>query len=286
VSRGAFVVALTAGVLLTLSACDSSPSGPSSILPTEYVTPTPSPAAASRCSADKLVHVYHPDRLRVLVPCVTVTGVIDLITPQPDGDFHVRLHLDAGQTCAGQQCLDADNVSGQGGDLLLEPVCMHDVTQADAVDACVGYHNSLVVPPPGTHIAATGPFVVDVDHGWNEIHPLDSIAVLPTATPAPTPTPTLATTVVVFIVVITNSTYGSLAATTLPGASCRAQAQLPAGRISTAAGLQLTVTAAADGSVVWSYRTSANTEPGTGTHTVTCQLNGMSATESAPFTVQ
>ncbi len=105
----------------------------------------------------------------------------------------------------------------------------------------------------------------------------------PTPTPAqpaaaPPPPPALAVT-------ITTSVYGSLAATTVPGATCTAQAQLPSGRISTAKGLQGSPTAGSDGGVSWSYRTQSNTEPGTGTHTVTCKLNGQTATAQAPFTV-
>ncbi|HKA50665.1 MAG TPA: hypothetical protein VKK19_13835 [Candidatus Dormibacteraeota bacterium] len=45
--------------------------------------------------------------------------------------------------------------AAEGGDLVLEPVCVHQVTQPDAVSACAGYHNPLAIrpgptsPPPG-----------------------------------------------------------------------------------------------------------------------------------------
>jgi hypothetical protein len=80
--------------------------------------------------------------------------------------------------------------------------------------------------------------------------------------PVPPPAPVLGLTVT-----ITNSVYGAASANTSPGSSCTAQAVLPSGRVSTAAGLQTTQTAGADGSVSWSYRTTANTTKGTGTHT-------------------
>jgi hypothetical protein len=37
--------------------------------------------------------------------------------------------------------------------------------------------------------------------------------------------------------------------------------------------------------VAWDYRTTGNTGKGTGTHTVSCQLNGKTASDSATFTV-
>jgi cytoskeletal protein RodZ len=119
--------------------------------------------------------------------------------------------------------------------------------------------------------------------------PRPSIAAEPSPTlAAPVPTnrqPAPMPPVPVLTVTITNSVYGAASASTSPGASCTAQAVLPSARVSTAAGLQTTQTAGADGSVSWSYRTTANTTKGTGTHTVTCQLNGASVSASAPFTV-
>lgn len=241
-------------------------------------------AAAQGCLADPMLHVYNPDRLRVLNPCVTVTGTIDLIRSEADGDYHVRVHLDSGQLCGGQNCLDAANLSQQAGDLVVEPVCEHSITQADAVAACSNFHNTLAVPPVGTHTTVTGPWVLDQDHGWNEIHPAEMFGgtSMPAGQPASAPpAPAPAT----FTVAITASRYGYVAAKTSPGAVCSAQARLPSGRISTAAGLQVQDTAGADGAVSWTYRTSSTTTPGTGTHTVSCTWSGATEEASAPFTV-
>ena len=50
------------------------------------------------------------------------------------------------------------------------------MTQADAVSACAGYHNPLVIPPVGAHVTVTGAYVLDLDHGsWAEIHPVTAI---------------------------------------------------------------------------------------------------------------
>jgi len=263
--------------LLLIAACGGSSSTPVSSLASPSETATPG------CTGDPHDHVYNPDRLKLLVACVTADGTVDSITAEPDGDFHVRLHLDAGQTCGGEPCLIQHNLSDQGGDLVLEPVCENPITQADAASACAGYANHLVVPPVGTHVAATGPFVLDVDHNWNEIHPLEAVTVL-TPLPAP-PSPSPAPTAGVLTVSITDSSYGYVAAVTLPGASCTAKAKLPSGRISTAAGLQAAIVAGDDGIVSWSYGTSSTTKPGTGTHTVTCSYGGKTVSATAPFTV-
>ena len=123
-------------------------------------------------------HVYHPDRLKILQPCITVTGRIEFIRHEPDGDYHVGLKLDPQfhdlvNSC-NSTCLDG----AEHGDLVVEPVCMTTPTQADAVGACSGYRNPIVIPPVGSHVSMTGAYVLDLDHGWTEIHPLQEVHVL------------------------------------------------------------------------------------------------------------
>jgi len=261
--------------------------------PTDAATGSPAADAAntaapapSGCLSDPMEHVYNPDRLVVLSKCVLVAGTVEVIRSEADGDYHVLIHLDAGQTCGGQDCLNAANVSQQHGDLVVEPVCEHTITQTDAESACAGYHNSLAVPPIGSHTTVLGPWVLDRDHGWNEIHPAEMFGDSPmsaNAAPAAAPPPPAPATT--FAVSITSSRYGYVAASTSPGAVCTAQAKLPSGRISTAAGLQVQDTAGSGGAVSWTYGTSSTTTPGTGTHTVSCTLNGATRSASASFTV-
>ena len=276
----ALVVIVAIGASAANRPDSSAKSTPAAVVPSSPSWPIPSQSSPSPngpvCIADAHAHVYSPDRLVLLAACVEVTGTIEEESAQEDGDYHVRLHLDPGQTCSGQPCLNGRNLSQLEGDLLLEPVCENPVTREDAVAACQGYHNPLVLPPVGSHVAAVGPFVLDIDHGWNEIHPLESITVVPVPPSAPP---------VVLTVTITAAAYGYVAATTAPGASCTATARLPSGETSGAGALQATVVAGQDGAVAWSYGTVSTTKPGTGTHTVTCTLNGTTASESAPFTV-
>jgi hypothetical protein len=114
---------------------------------------------------------------------------------------------------------------------------------------------------------------------WVELNNAMLAAVTPTlATTTPSPTPGLS-------VAITASRYGLVSASTLAGASCNAQARLPSGSISSAQGLIPTKIAIGGGAVSWSYTTVARTTPGTGTHTVTCTLGGITQNASAPFLV-
>jgi len=276
----ALVVVVAIGAFAAHQPDSSAKSTPATVQPSSPSRSIPSPSSPSPtgpvCAADPNAHVYSPDRLELLAACVDVTGTIEQESSQPDGDYHVRLRLDPGQTCSGQPCLDGRNLSELGGDLLLEPVCENPVTRKDAVAACLGYHNPLVLPPVGSHVTAVGPFVHDIDHGWNEIHPLESITVVPVPPSAPP---------VVLTVTITATAYGYVAATTAPGASCTATATLPSGEIDGTGGLEATVVAGQDGAVAWSYGTVSTKKPGTGTHTVSCTLNGATASASAPFTV-
>jgi hypothetical protein len=112
--------------------------------------------------------VYSPDRLQLRNACMTVTGVVEAVIAEPDGDYHIRLLLDS--QFAG--LINARNVSGEHGDLVLEPVCEHGVTQRDAVTACAGVAPSVPLPAVGIHAAATGAYVLDQTHGWMELHPL------------------------------------------------------------------------------------------------------------------
>jgi hypothetical protein len=54
---------------------------------------------------------------------------------EPDGDFHIRLALDPGQ----EDLLNEKNMTVQHGDLVIEPICEHPVTQADAIGSCENF---------------------------------------------------------------------------------------------------------------------------------------------------
>lgn len=140
--------------------------------------PHPSPSAiptapASSCDKALLQHVYHPQRLAVIAPCKTITGVIQFDRTEADGDHHILLKPDD------PSVINSVNVSKQHSDLVVEPVCVGPVSQADAVSSCQGFTSNVVIPAVGTHVAVTGQYVTDTQHGgWTELHPVTSIVVV------------------------------------------------------------------------------------------------------------
>jgi hypothetical protein len=184
-ARGTYEVLTTGAVILValvvLGVCVAS-SYQSRRLASHQASPTrqASPLPASTCVQPKAAdsHVYNPDRLRVLQPCITVTGRIDFIRHEPDGDFHVGLKLDPQFAGLVNSCNATCLGGAEHGDLIVEPVCMTTPTQADAISSCVGYHNPMVIPPVGSHVSMTGTYVLDLDHGWTEIHPLVEVHVV------------------------------------------------------------------------------------------------------------
>jgi hypothetical protein len=129
------------------------------------------------CDKSLWQHVYHPQRLQVVKPCITVTGKIVKRKAEPDGDVHIQLKLDT----QFENLLNDRNRRGQNGNLVLEPICVGPVTQADAKAACRNFTNKVHIPAVRTHVSVTGAYVLDTapKHGWMEIHPVTSITPIP-----------------------------------------------------------------------------------------------------------
>jgi len=114
--------------------------------------PTLAPAALRKyChSGDPLVGVYSPWRLTVKSPCAAVTGVVAAINIEHDGDLHISL-------------ADVDPT-------YLNAVNLHRVHQDLVVEAVP----DIPMPRPdvGARITVLGPWVLDTQTGWLEIHPV------------------------------------------------------------------------------------------------------------------
>ena len=129
-------------------------------------------------AGDKRKFSKPQDRLQIIQDCVTVTGTIISAKAEADGDFHIRLQLDPQFA----SMVNAKNRSGQHGALVLEPVCMNPVTQKDTIEehACDGFAQHVYRPEMlKQHVRVTGAYVTDMEHGWNEIHPVTSISIGP-----------------------------------------------------------------------------------------------------------
>jgi hypothetical protein len=161
------------------------------------VPPTvPAPSSDSpACRSDPHANVYHPDRLVVVSPCVTVSGVVDDVRHESDGDYHLNIGLDP--AFAGM--VNDRNVSGEDGALVAEivpadqPGCTPGQPPKPATGTydygtCTGANE--LPPPVATHVVLTGPYVLDTAHGWMEVHPVWAITTGGPATPPAGPPPT------------------------------------------------------------------------------------------------
>jgi hypothetical protein len=147
---------------------------------------------ASECKfGPPLAGVYFPSRLQLIDRCRTVSGTVDCLKVEPDGDVHLRLRLDpqfAGllkpanslQTCAAHN----------GPHLVAEIIPQHKqgiLFRDNNADA--GGFITPVTPAPGDHITVTGPYVIDTNilhrilyqgraaENWAEIHPVWAVRV-------------------------------------------------------------------------------------------------------------
>jgi hypothetical protein len=141
---------------------------------------------ADSCNAALWDHVYHgkfataKDRLTVIDSCVTVTGTVEAALAEADGDRHIRLKVDP----QFKKLLNARNMAGEKGFLVVEPVCELTVKQKDTMQegVCQNFHPNLYrISMHGKHVSITGAYIEDqsANHGWREIHPVTAITVIP-----------------------------------------------------------------------------------------------------------
>jgi hypothetical protein len=151
-------------------------------------------ANMTNCDESLWNHVWYPARLQVIDRCRVVTGVVENISIRGDGDEHISLKLDPEYT----NLLNQKNIDEQYGDLVLEVICKSPIRKMDefiactkedvneeghikvigacvlAFNACNGFKQDFDIHV-GEHIKVTGAYVLDSEHGWNEIHPITSI---------------------------------------------------------------------------------------------------------------
>ncbi|MDG7016466.1 MAG: hypothetical protein JRM82_03720, partial [Nitrososphaerota archaeon] len=106
--------------------------------------------------------VWGPQRLRVLDTCVTVSGVVEGLTPTSgpanDNDFGIDIRLDPQYA----QTLSICNIVLEGGLMHVEVVPSQQASLA----------NTLASLRPGEKVTVTGSLVLDTDHGYGaEVHP-------------------------------------------------------------------------------------------------------------------
>ncbi len=146
--------------------------------------------------------MYHAYRLHVVQGCTTVTGTVAYVSHEDDGDMHVNLSLPSSES----HMLDQANIADEHGNLVTEivpadrPGCTPGkppplpptayMSSGYSYGICTGA--DIATPPVGAQVTVTGPYVLDTDHGWMEVHPVWSVTVtgqgsriLPAASPPP-----------------------------------------------------------------------------------------------------
>jgi hypothetical protein len=144
-SEARTITALALAAMLAPAGCGSS----APLRPTAVPKGQAAPACAA--PANVLAGVYHPQRLHVLAPCRAVSGTVVALSHELDGDLHIAVDTGGALT-------NGVNASAKGGSLVVEFMPRD------------GGH--LPAPTVGEHIGLTGAWVLDTNHGWDELHPV------------------------------------------------------------------------------------------------------------------
>jgi hypothetical protein len=137
--------------------------------------PTASPSlAASGCkTGSPEAGVHNPDRLQVLDRCKHAEGTVVDVAHEGDGDYHIWFKVDPGF----EYLLNSENHFQAQRAMLAEitPDCPATTNPPDAESAARCPKTNLPIPNLGDHIAIDGPWVLDTDHSWREIHPVQAL---------------------------------------------------------------------------------------------------------------
>jgi len=137
-----------------------------------------------------LAGVYLSFRLHLKDSCVTVSGTVDCVQHEDDGDIHIRLRVDP----AYRRLLTPANGYQQcpghtGPHLVVEIIPQHGHLPFPTNSATLGGFITPIGPAAGDHITVTGPYVWDTNilhdlvypgknvANWAEIHPAWNVTV-------------------------------------------------------------------------------------------------------------
>jgi len=154
-------------VAVVLGACSGATSG-------RDLASSPQPTGC--VSGPPEAGIHNPDRLQVLDRCKHAEGTVVDVAHEDDGDYHVWFRVDPGY----EYLLNAQNHFQAQPSMLAEitPRCPLSTHPPDALSAARCPKSNLPIPMLGDRIAIDGPWVLDTNHGWREIHPVDSIRIL------------------------------------------------------------------------------------------------------------
>lgn len=109
----------------------------------------------------------------MLDPCKHAAGLVVDVADEGDGDYHLWFTPDPAYT----YLLNPENYFQAKPAMLAEitPDCPPGSNSANAASRCA--LSKLPIPVIREHISIDGPRVLDTDHGWREIHPVDAIQI-------------------------------------------------------------------------------------------------------------
>jgi hypothetical protein len=153
-----------------------------------HETSSATPAAASGCPSDPVAGVHDPQRLKILQTCATFIGIVSRAPKlnASDGDVTFNAKPDPGY----ESMLNSKNLSEGGLHIEIVPRDQTGCTPGQPVKGTVGNLGTcsganVAFPPLGAHVRVIGTWVMDMWVGWNEIHPVASVEIIPAGGPPP-----------------------------------------------------------------------------------------------------
>jgi hypothetical protein len=106
--------------------------------------------------------VHHPKRLILLDSSKTLSGRVEKVESDMDGDIHIQLRI------SDSSLLVKNNYKDENGCMVGEIVC----AVPSIFTVCWFYKNEITIPKKGDSIEIEGPYVFDKTHEITEIHPI------------------------------------------------------------------------------------------------------------------
>ena len=136
-----------------------------------FIATVPQQFVATGC--DSSLWQHNAEDEKVSAPCIYLTGVVEQVKPEDDGDMNIQLKPDSQYSVL----LNSYNIKEGAGNIGLEPICVVSPLRPAFKESCKGYSSHVFIPAVGMHIGVKGSYGQD-KHYWMEIHPVTSIDVL------------------------------------------------------------------------------------------------------------
>ena len=137
----------------------------------DFIATVPQQFISTDC--DSSLWQHNAEAEKISAPCIYITGVVERVKPEDDGDMNIQLKLDSQYSTL----LNSYNIKDGAGNIGIEPICVVIPSRSAFKESCKGYSSHVTIPEVGMHIGVKGSYGQD-KHYWMEIHPVSSINVL------------------------------------------------------------------------------------------------------------